>query len=568
MVEVKEKISEGTRTYRFVAKEDRGNVDRQVALARTAVEDIQDSFANLYGMHNLVTPTYDFATLGSICDQSDIICECIDAYKENIDGFGYQLQYRGLDQSTRTEKELKDKEKLENFFDYANDTQSWVTIRKEMRRDLERLGNAAIELIRNKNGEPMLVYNIPFVTLRAARLDTTPVTVAIQLMRDGKLINIPVQKFFRRYAQVQEGLPIRWFKSWGDPRILDSRTGEFVNNPPEYAASEIMHFKINSGGNVYGVPRWLSACPDALGRRKAQYVNMDLLDNQGIPPVIVLVSGGRLTQASYDELRDILRGMRGIENWNKVAVLESISEGMGLDDKSTAKIELKNLTEYRKDDLMFDNYLTKTEKSLRHTYRLTRMYTGSSEDFSHATSVVARISAEEQVFAPERDNSDENINMQIIQKEFKITKWWYKTKGPKIVGSKELALGVDAFSKIGAFTINHAIGMANESFGLQMSTFKEAWADYPIPLVLKLIEFGRLKDIEKIANPSSNDSLDTPDVSIKQPSSDDVLEKVDSNIAQMVEITEKVVDSNMFTEEEKDLYKRLLMIQYAIKSKE
>jgi hypothetical protein len=156
---------------------------------------------------------------------------------------------------------------------------------------------------------------------------------------------------------------------------------------------------------------------------------------------------------------------------------------------------------------------------------------------------------------PKRSDFDERVQKEVIGKELNIYSWKYTSKGPKIVGSKELAAGVDIFSKVGAFTINHAIAMANEAFGLQMTTFSEKWADYPIPIVLKLVELGQLGDIDSI----------TGDIT---PPATGELKLIKGNVAKMEKITDKVLDSEMFSSEEKNLYKRLLTIQTAIVSKE
>lgn len=524
-------------------------------LEKKQQEDVLDEFSSLYSKHNLIEPVYSFATLDIIYDQSDVLEECIDAYAENIDGFGYQLQYLGEDQTKKTDKELEEEQILKDFFDNANENESWVSIRKKLRRDVERLGNGAFEFVRNLNGELAMVYHIPFTTIRCTKMHPDPVTLTVQIKRKGKLISVQVRKYFRRWAQVREGGQVlTWFKSYGDPRVMDAKTGEFVSSRKGInVATEILQFKTRE--TTYGVPRWMCNVPDVLGRRSAQYINYDLMNSQGIPPMVVMVSGGSLTDESMNELKTVVRGMRGKEKWNKVALLESTPENTGLEDRGNAKIELKNLTEYRKDDLMFDKYLNKTEETSRHTFRLPRMYTGSSIAFTHSTSVVARITAEEQVFMPKRSDFDEVANRQIINKELNIYSWKYTSKGPKIVGSKELAAGVDIFSKVGAFTINHAIAMANEAFGLQMTTFSEQWADYPIPIVLKLVELGQLGEIDSI----------TGDI---VPPKNTELKLIKGNVAKMEKITGKVVDSDMFSDEEKNLYKRLLTIQTAIVSKD
>jgi len=124
--------------------------------------------------------------------------------------------------------------------------------------------------------------------------------------------------------------------------------------------------------------------------------------------------------------------MRGVEKWNKVLLLESNIETVGLEEKGTARIELKNLSEYRKEDQMFGNYLESTEKNIRHRFRLPPLFTGSAESFTHATAKSAQVVAEEQVFVPERSSFDEAVNGEVVFREFQAEKWKYKTSGHKV----------------------------------------------------------------------------------------------------------------------------------------
>lgn len=530
------------------------------------VDDIVDTFTTeVYEAHQLMSPPYLFSRLYLIYEQSDVLQECIDAMCENVDGFGYQLQFLGNDSIEQETAEVKSQyEKASNFFDLANDAESWMTIRKKMRKDFEVLGNGGFEVIRNRRSEIAMVYHIPFKTIRLTRIleSDTPIKVKVKIKRKGKDVEVVVKKYFRRFAQVKlTGEKIRWFKSFGDPRIMNALTGEFVSDAngnllkgkkyPKIPASEIIHFKNDFGGAAYGIPRWIGAVLDIIGRRNAQYVNYDLFNNQGIPPMIIMVSGGTLTDESILELENLVRGMRGASEWNKVALLESNPESVGLEEKGSAKIELKNMAEYRKDDQMFDRYLKNTEKVIRHAYRLPPLYVGASEAFTHSTSKNARLVAEEQVFIPERKTIDEFINIQIVKKELNITMWSYKTNGPTIVGSEEISKGVETFSKAGGFTINHAIEMANEAFGLQMSKFSEVWANYPVPIVLKLVELGRLNELDTIQSKVVNDA-----------------NTAQSNLEKADKATKKIIDSEIFTKEEKALYKQLMTIQHAIVTRE
>ncbi len=509
----------------------------------------EDPYQAFYGQHRLLEPTFSFNTLYRVYSESDVLQSCVEAMQNNVDGFGYDLLFLGDDINDKnTPAAQAEFERAKNFFDYANDEESWRTIRKLMREDFEVLGNGAFEVVRNLRGEVQMVFQAPFRTLRISASPGRKIVVDVTLPRNGKMITVKRAKHFRKFAQLSNsGKYLRWFKEIGDPRIMDATTGLYTNSP-KVRASEIWHWINPFGGSIYGIPRWIGAVLDVLGRRKGQFLNYDLFENQGIPPMAVMVSGGVLSDDSLDELENIIRGLRGVEKFNRVMLLESNVESVGLEEKGNAKLELKNLTEYRSEDLMFDRYLQATEKTIRHRYRLPPLYVGGAETFTHATAKAAQNIAEEQVFIPEREDFDEPINLHVMRGQLEITLWRYVSKGPKTVGAEEIQKGVKTFSDVGALSINHAIDRANAALGLDMTKLKEPWANYPLPMVLKLLELGQLDDLEGIAD------VKAIAAQIPAPPQQKLLPGV----------TQKMFKSDMFNPDEQSLYKLLINIQNAI----
>jgi PBSX family phage portal protein len=465
-----------------------------------------DPFDSFYGELRLVKPPYDFYSLYTIYEESDILQSCVEAMQRNVDGFGYQLQFQGNDiKEKKTPAAEAELAKCNDFFGQVNGEESFTTVRQKAREDLEVLGSCGYEFIRNRRKELQLIYHIPFKRVRMSALTGRAVTVPVILNRNGKEVTVNVKKYFRKWCQLDSnGKKARWFKSVGDPRDMDYRTGDYGTVAPQFRATEIWHIRNEFGGELYGMPRWVGAVMPVLGRRKASYVNLDLFDNQGIPPLLVLVSGGVLSDDGVAELEDLVRGLRGLKQFNRIGLLESTIEGLGIDEKGSAKIELKNMADFRKEDMMFGEYSQNAKDDVRQRFRLPDLYVGQSETYTHATAKAAQTVAEEQVFIPERMEFDEKVDIFIVRKELGIKLWKYQSKGPRIVGSQELSAGVKTFAGVGAFTINHAIGVANAALGLDMSRFEEDWADYPIPIVLELIKAGRLKGVDNIAGEVAN----------------------------------------------------------------
>ena len=527
----------------------------ETILSRQVPDD--DLFQNVYREHALLEPPYGFTRLYTIYEESDVLQSCVEAMQQNVDGFGYKLQFLGDDMKEKEAPEAQAEfQRVKDFMDHANENESWMLVRKKMREDLEVLGNSAVELIRNLRGELTLAYHAPFKNLRISAKTGRAITVPCQIPRDGKIVTIRVKKYFRKYCQISSnGKRMRWFKEFGDPRVMDAVTGDYVDKKPRLVASEMWHHRLFFGGMAYGMPRWIGAILQVMGRRSAQFVNYDLFENQGIPPMAILVSGGVLTDESLEELEEIVRSIRGVSQWNRIMILESNVEGVGLEDKGSAKLELKNLAEYRKEDQMFNKYLTTTERDTRHRFRLPPLYTGQSETFTYATAKAAQTVAEEQVFVPERIEFDEPMSNKIVMGELKVTRWKYISKGPRIVGSQEITKGIEVFSKAGAFTINHAIERANEAFGLDMSKFDLPFAKFPITVVIEMLKQGMpiagLEDLQGDALESNLKQLPGG----KQPKQ-----------LLLPGPTEKMFKSDIFSDTEKSLYKLLIGVQHAVEN--
>jgi len=469
-----------------------------------------ESLYDSLGKNEILEPPYSFDKLYKIYEESDVLQTCINAYVTNIDGFGHLFEFTGDDITQKDTPEMQMKRQmLEDFFTQVNDRESFRSIRKSVRKDLEILGNGGFEIIRNAKNEIALMYALRFKTIRLIKLkDENPVPIVVKLRRNGKLTEIKTYRYFRKYVQVNPTkTKIRWFKEYGDPRVMDALTGEYVKKgkKPKVVASEILHLKNQVSNEVYGIPRWIGAMLQVLGRRGAQFVNYDLFQTQGIPPLFITVSGGQLTDDSFDYLENLLQSLRGMKNWNRITLLEAFTQSYGLDEKpGNAKIDIVDASKFRKEDLMFSNYLKISKADVRHVYRLSDLYIGESETYTHSTAKAAQVVCEAQVFNPEREDFDEIINNRIIQQGFGIREWVFKTKGPRIVGAAEISEAVKIFGNQGAFTINNAIQQANSAFATQMSEFDADWAKYPIPIVMELLKSGRISIPELEQNQITN----------------------------------------------------------------
>ena len=493
-------------------------------LVSSTREDVDPFQPALYQRHGLIVPPFTFGSLYRAHDESDVLTSCIAAMQKNVDGFGYRLDFLGDDRTEIESAEAKAQAKnVTAFFDEPNPDHSFLTIRNAFRKDYEILGQGALEVVRFRSGGISALYYIPMMELRMTILDAEPTTLTSTLFRDGRERRVTVKKRFRRFAQVlYDGWSLKWFKTLGDPRIMDATTGKYVNSRREAkeVASEILLIQQPTSGRTYGVPRWIANATDIRGRSNAQYINWSIGENQGIPPMMLIVQNGTLNDDSKKELQRWAESMRGADNFNRIGLLEAIPELHGLDDKGTVKVDLKNLTEYRSDDLMFGNYLKSTSDCIRQAFRLPDLYLGGGTDASYASSYVAQRIAESQVFVPERLYFDEVINNFIVQKELHCDKWKYVTQGPQTVSAEELRLSMKEFTASGAISANNAIDILNDTFGSNVSKYKEPWADYPFSLVRTQCNNGTMV-IPEITNSDPKTPSKAPEKPSGKPNTSD-----------------------------------------------
>ena len=455
----------------------------------------EDVFIGKYGVHGLIIPPYSPASLYSIYETSSVLSPNIDAYIQNIDGFELAFKYKGPPGEKDSEEAIQEKQNLKDFFKRINESESLQSIRRSMRLDYEITGNGYFEVSRSTNGEIACIYHIDAQYIRAARATEKDYQeVTVHLFRGGKSRPITVKKKFRRYAQyISTTNKVRWFKEYGDPRKLDATDGRYKDSPKE-VASEIIHFKIGTG--VYGLPRWIGNTMGILGVRNADYVNYDLFDSQGIPPLVILVSGGILTTDSINTIKELLKQAKGYKNFNRILLLEAQAEG-GIDDKTTPRVDLKPMTNAKAEDALFQGYISSTEEKVRTDFRLPPAYLGKAQDYTRSVIEYSRIIVEEQVFETERNVFDEKIENTIMI-EIDAKYWEFKSGGPPLVTGEGLISGFDSFAEPGVLSINQAIGIANRAMSLDLEEFKEPWADYPLTLVNRLLDRGLFTDLQQL----------------------------------------------------------------------
>lgn len=475
--------------------------DGQLVALREYIDKQQllDPFKSEYGdvsantEFQILEPAYSFYALMRLPDENSMLKQCIAAMATNVDGHGHRLEYIGPEGAEDSPAAQAEKVSMEELLDFPNDDYSFQTLRDRLRWDMETLGNAYIEIGRDAKGKVVMLSHVPAHTVRLTSRDPGTTEVKVNLPRDGKQTTT-IRKRFRRYVQIV-GTRKVYFKEFGDPRRIDPTTGrENPNLRITQSATELHHFTLYTPGSPYGLPRWFNQLPSIMGSRQAELTNLDFFKENAIPAMLLMVSGGLLTDESLEAIETHFTQARGRGAMNRVAVIEVGGDPSNAPESGAMpvpKVELKPLTAERQGDALFQQYEGNCSDKIRSAFRLPPLYVGLAQDLTYATAKTSFEVAESQVFTPERQKFDDFVNTRLLS-TFRPKFWSFRSLPPRLASREDVIAALGVFERIGALTPNVTIQLANEFFDLQIRPVGEAWGDYPFSLVTTMVQTGQL----------------------------------------------------------------------------
>lgn len=401
---------------------------------------------------------------------------------------------------------IREKLAAERFFSFCVQDVSFEDLRVRTRQDVEATGNAYWEVLRNGAGEIVQFEHIPGHTMRLMPRERA----SQEVYMDTRITPItpwrePTRKRFRKFIQVYQGAmhgsKLTWFKEFGDTRIYSSASGtqyETVEllakeEPGVAPATEVVHFKIHNTRSVYGMPRWVSEMLSVVGSRHADEVNLAYFENKSVPPMAILVSGGRLVQEDVSRLEDFVKNeIRGKRNFHKIMILQAESGDNGTPGFSTGKtkIELKPLTDATNSDAQFLQYKEKNTDSIGSVFRLPRLLRGDVRDFNRATAQTSLEFTEQQVFAPLRKSFDDFVN-RCLMPVLGVNYWRFVSKGPDFSDPKTMLTAINDAASASYLTPEELRELAAKAFGTEFAKLDQDWTTRPVQLTLAGISTGQ-----------------------------------------------------------------------------
>lgn len=517
--------------------------------------------SQVFSQQGAIEPPFPPRSLVTIYESSAYLSPNIAAYVTNIDAFGHRFEKTiDFEESESREivknamilmaqneledkgetgiapdpsekeidkriEELRKRQRLEKFrldslFNFIHPTMSFTQIRKQTRQDLEITANAYWEIIRSLDGSIAQVDPAVGLTMRMMDLGddwqdvpmkfkTTPITMDTKVTKQR----------FRRFIQsqgVHNNHSVVWFKEFGDKRVMSASSGKYFKDVEEMnkkekgarEATEILHFKIYSPRTPYGVPRWVGVLISAMGSRHSEEVNFLYFENKSVPPLALLVSGGKLTGGAVNRIKDYIQNeIKGKRNFHKILVVEAEASGKaglpGTTPPQQIRLELKPLTDAQQSDALFQSYDKNNGRKIGSAFRVPPILRGDVEDFTRATAEASKVFADEQVFEPERNDFDFMINRRFLL-DMDILLYRIRSQAPITRDPAIMAVILERLMKANLLVPKEGRLVASDILNMDLGEIKEGWATQPMSLTLAGFVPGQVPGITAPETPGGN----------------------------------------------------------------
>ncbi len=428
---------------------------------------ISDAFDRRYDINGLVP--FEVGTDPGACrmlvKNSNIIPQCIEAYRRNIAGYGLALEYFD-GESDKTAKAEWDK--AERFLETCSLDPGVESLIASLIDDLETYGMANIEVAWPPGSEFPTIYRMSPHHVRYTRENTLSTVRRKVLIRSTKKIEEFTQEVYVRKYAMSRSNELVWFRLFGT----------------EGDGNQIIPLRLGQDG-TYGEPRWFGHAPGILGSREAEELNVNYFSNGRMLSMLLTVINGELTPESIEALKKI----KGSASQSGILYLKAKGQKTGGPvDEKIEKVEIKvdKLNDLLQEDALFLEYGKEKKADILSAFRLPPILVGMSSDYNRATAESALQFAEEQIFQPYRKwLMDEVFNKRLFP-ALGIFRVRATLRGAKIVDPTERRELLDFIAVNGIMLVRHLIPIAEDVLGttIDEAKYSESYLDTPIAQLL------------------------------------------------------------------------------------
>lgn len=440
---------------------------------------LPDSFENLYDQHGLLPFPLgnDPASCKLLVKNSNIIPQCIEAYKRNIAGYGIALEYLP---GEKDKTAVDDWNRAEKFLETCNLENSPEEIIGMLIEDLESCGMADVEVAWPTGSEFPTIYRMKPQYIRCTtESDMVTIKRKRRIKSTNQVEEFSQEIYARRYA-MKRGRSVVWFRLFGtegeDNQIIPLR---FSNDGP------------------YGEPRWFGNTPGVVGSREAEELNVSYFANGRMLSMILTVTNGSLTKQSME----LLKNIKGSESQGGILYLQAKGEETGgpVDEKvEKVAIKLDKLNDLLQQDALFLDYAKEKKTDILSAFRLPPILVGQSSDYNRATAQAALRFAEEQIFEPYRTwIMDEIFNKRLFP-ALGIFRVRATLRGPRIIDPEDRKQLLDFIADRGIMLVRDLIPIAEEVLDttIDETKYTEEYLDTPIAQMINSQPTLMMKELD------------------------------------------------------------------------
>lgn len=394
-------------------------------------------------------PQYDPETWAATVENNTRLGRSIRTYSRNTVGLGWNIETTikvTQDTSDEVKEEIDRQIKaLTRIFSSPNDEMPSTSLFYNMKVDEESTGNGYIEVVRNPLGIITSLYHVPAISMRKRVLSDD----------NG-------EREVKGFVQIQ-GTEKVYFKEFGDLQPMSASTGKYFNGDDIDAAdlaTEIIHFRLYTPMNHwYGAPRYVSASPAILGNRYAAIRNVKFFENDAVPRMAILVSGGKLGAEVCQQIEEFFKGKSmGNEKSHNTIVIQSEEQKIGFDKGNAGpSIDLKPLTVGVTEDASFQTYREANDEEIRECFGIGQVFF-ASDTTNRASAATSREITNEQEFEPDRLEKEYIINQKlvpaILQEEPDRILVRFRFERMKLTDPLDVARLDQTYASLGALTPN------------------------------------------------------------------------------------------------------------------
>jgi PBSX family phage portal protein len=204
---------------------------------------------------------------------------------------------------------------------FSSDVHGLEDLLSNLCNDLENLGNAYLEVLRDGSGKPVEIYHAPAITMRKkARTQESPHGGFYQLQNLTRNTEVAAHQHNQLPKQSVQSYNLFgggqynkvYFKEYGDPQSYDT-DGQRKDVPIEEQATEIIHLKnYHPLSPNYGIPTFLASFHAIIGDEAAERWNLNFFENNKVPRWMINITGGNMSDEEMEAFKlyflTVLRG--------------------------------------------------------------------------------------------------------------------------------------------------------------------------------------------------------------------------------------------------------------------